>query len=95
MFANDGFTLKYDKLIYAMGSECFIPPIKGVDKENVVSIRRLSDTDNIKEKIKSVKNIAVIGGGVLGLEAAWELSKSKANVTVIEMADRIMPRQLD
>lgn len=95
VFANDGFTLKYDKLIYAMGSECFIPPIKGVDKENVVSIRRLSDTDNIKEKIKSVKNIAVIGGGVLGLEAAWELSKSKANVTVIEIADRIMPRQLD
>ncbi len=95
VIANDNFVLKYDKLVYAMGAECFVPPIKGAEKKNVVSIRRLSDTDKVRAILKDVKNIAVIGGGVLGLEAAWELSKSKAHVTVIEIANRIMPRQLD
>ncbi len=87
--------LKYDKCIYALGSESFIPPIAGHEKEGVIAIRRISDTDKINEILPSVKNAVVIGGGVLGLEAAWELCKAKCNVTVLELAPSLMPRQLD
>jgi flavorubredoxin/NADPH-dependent 2,4-dienoyl-CoA reductase/sulfur reductase-like enzyme len=92
---KDGIKLKYDKCIYALGSECFVPPITGVKKEGVVAIRRISDTDKVIELLPKVKNVVVIGGGVLGLEAAWELSKAKCKVTVLELADTLMGRQLD
>ena len=87
--------LKYDKCIYALGSECFIPPIKGHEKDGVIAIRRISDTDKINALLPQVKNAVVIGGGVLGLEAAWELCKAKCNVTVLELAPSLMSRQLD
>lgn len=91
----DGITLKYDKCIYALGSECFIPPIPGHEKPEVIAIRRVSDTQKIQAMLPKVKNAVVIGGGVLGLEAAWELHKAKCNVTVLELADKLMGRQLD
>ena len=87
--------LKYDKCIYALGSESFIPPIQGHEKEGVIAIRRISDTNKINEMLPTVKNAVVIGGGVLGLEAAWELRKAKCNVTVLELAPSLMSRQLD
>lgn len=90
-----GFKLQYDKCIYALGSECFVPPIKGHDKPEVIAIRRISDTMKISDMLPKVKNVVVIGGGVLGLEAAWELSKAKCKVTVLELADKLMGRQLD
>lgn len=87
--------LKYDKCIYALGSESFIPPIPGHDKEGVVSIRKITDTNKINKALPNVKNAVVIGGGVLGLEAAWELRKAKCNVTILELAPSLMTRQLD
>ena len=87
--------LKYDKCIYALGSESFIPPINGCEKDGVIAIRRVSDIDKIKDILPRVKNAVVVGGGVLGLETAWELYKSKCNVTVLELAPSLMPRQLD
>ena len=87
--------LCYDKLIYALGATSFVPPIKGADKGNVVTIRSIEDANFVKNQLSQGKKVTVIGGGVLGLEAAWEVSKSKADVTVIEIAERIMPRQLD
>ncbi|MCC3869094.1 FAD-dependent oxidoreductase [Terrisporobacter mayombei] len=87
--------LKYDKCIYALGAESFIPSIAGNEKEGVIAIRRIYDTDKINEVLPNVKNAVVIGGGVLGLEAAWELCKAKCNVTVLEHAPALMPRQLD
>lgn len=87
--------LKYDKCIYALGSESFIPPILGHEKEGVITVRRISDTNRINELLPNIKNAVVIGGGVLGLEAAWELYKAKCNVTVLELAPSLMPRQLD
>lgn len=87
--------LKYDKCIYALGSESFIPPIPGHDKEGVIAIRRISDTNKINKMLPNIKNAVVIGGGVLGLEAAWELCKAKCNVTVLELAPSLMSRQLD
>ena len=92
---SDGSKCKYTRLIYALGSECFIPPIPGADKPQVVAIRRLADTEKIASLLPSVKDVVVIGGGVLGLEAAWELKKSGCSVTVLELAPQIMGRQLD
>lgn len=91
----DGLKLKYDKCIYALGSECFVPPIPGHDKDQVVAIRRLSDVVKIGNMLPDVKHAVVIGGGVLGLEAAWELSKAKCQVTIVEVANQLMGRQLD
>ena len=92
---EDGIKLKYDKCIYALGSECFVPEILGNDMSEVIAIRSISDTNKIAELLPRVKNAVVIGGGVLGLEAAWELSKAKCKVTVLELADKLMGRQLD
>ena len=91
----DGSGIKYTKLIYAAGSECFIPPIEGKDKPEVIAIRRLSDIQKIEELLPNVKNVVVIGGGVLGLEAAWEMKKAQCRVTVLEAGIQLMGRQLD
>lgn len=91
---SDGSILKYDKCIYAVGSECFIPPNLNIGKPEIVAIRRIADVKKIRKLSPGVKNTVVIGGGVLGLEAAWEMSKS-SHVTVLEVAEKLMVRQLD
>lgn len=85
----------YDKLILATGAECNVPPIPGSDSKNVYTIRKLADANTIREKIDSVTDIALIGGGVLGLEAAWEFRRAGKNVTVLEVSDALMKNQLD
>ncbi len=92
---GDGSLLKYDKCIYALGSECFIPPITGADKPEVVAVRRMDDVLRIRALSERVKNTVVIGGGVLGLEAAWGMYRCGSRVTVLEVADKLMVRQLD
>jgi NAD(P)H-nitrite reductase large subunit len=91
---EDSTQIVYDKCIYALGAECFIPPFNGAGKPRVIAIRTIADVNKIREMKSNVKNVVVIGGGVLGLEAAWEMSKSAA-VTVLEVADKLMVRQLD
>lgn len=95
IYTDDHAKFKYTKLIYALGSECFIPPIPGADQMGVVAIRRLRDTEKVTELLKDTKDVVVIGGGVLGLEAAWEMKKAHCKVTVLELAPRLMGRQLD
>ncbi|MCR5294607.1 MAG: FAD-dependent oxidoreductase [Lachnospiraceae bacterium] len=85
----------YDKLIYALGAHCFVPPFKGHDLDKVVSIRTIEDAEKIKNMLPNIKTAAVIGGGVLGLEAAWSLRRAKLEVTVIEGAPALMARQLN
>lgn len=92
---NDGEVLPYDKLIYALGGECFIPPFKGWDKKGVVAIRHLSDMEELAGLLQQAKHAVVIGGGVLGLEAASELHRFGLHVTVLESAPQIMGRQID
>lgn len=92
---EDGSQFLYTKLIYAAGARCFIPPINGAGKKGVVAIRGLKEVKEIETMLPSVKHVVVIGGGVLGLEAAWELKKSKCDVTVLEAAPMLMGRQLD
>ena len=95
VICEDGMKFKYDKLIYALGAYCFVPPIKGADKPHVISIRNIADTNKVKALLPNVKKAVCIGGGVMGLEGAWELKKGGIDVTVIEGAPGLLPKQLD
>jgi len=87
----------YDKLIYTLGAYCFVPPIKGADLPHVASVRNISDTVRIKKVLeeRNAKEVVCIGGGVMGLEGAWELKLGGYDVTVLETAPGLLPRQLD
>ena len=92
---ESGEKIQFTRLIYALGSECFIPPVKGSDLPEVAAIRRLSDVERVEKLMENADSAVVIGGGVLGLEAAWELKKAGMSVTVLEAAPILMGRQLD
>lgn len=92
---SDGTKIMYTKLIYALGAECSVPPIKGAAQDCVIEVRTLADVQKINRLLPQTRKVVVIGGGVLGLETAWEFKKSKCEVTVIEAAPRLMMRQLD
>ncbi len=92
---SDKEELDYTTLIIASGAEVFVPPFAGRDKNGVFTLRYAKDSKAIREYAKDKKTGAVIGGGVLGLEIANELKNLGLNVTVVEVADRILPRQLD
>jgi len=91
----NGETIVYDKLILATGAECFVPPNINANLRGVHTIRRITDTEKIYAEIPNVKQAVVIGGGVLGLEAAWELSKLKLEVTVLQSGAYLLDKQLD
>lgn len=93
-------THTYDYLVLATGSAAFVPPIEGVDKEGVFVYRTIEDLDAIMAYAKKIKQngateAAVLGGGLLGLEAAKAVYDLGLNPHVVEFAPRLMPRQLD
>ncbi len=88
-------TYTYDELILATGAECFVPPFEGHDRPEVVTIRHLEDCQKITAYLKEAKSVAIIGGGVLGLEAANEFLRMGLAVTVLEAAPQIVGRQVD
>jgi len=92
---EDDSAVPYSRLIIATGSRSFIPPIPGTDLEGVFALRNLKDADRIREYSRGLKRAVIIGGGVLGLEAAYELREGGFEVAVIESNSRLMPRQLD
>lgn len=81
---ESGKDLTYDKCIYALGSHSFVPPMKGAELPEVVTIRSTEDIAKLAQLLKRAKSAVVIGGGVLGLETAWELVKAKCEVSIIE-----------
>ncbi len=95
VFGADGSATPYDKLIIATGSSAFVPPMEGVDKNNVHVFRTLDDTRELMEKSRPCCKAVVIGGGLLGLEAARGLQVLGCEVTVVHLNDRLMERQLD
>lgn len=92
---DDGKEVEYEKLLIAVGSRPFIPPINGKYKEGVFALRTLKDLHYIKDYMKTCEDVSVIGGGLLGLEAAWSLKKLGKEVSIIEFAPYLLPRQLD
>jgi len=90
-----GRIYSYDKLILACGAFPFLPPIAGVGKKGVFTLRNIKDALQIRSAVKSCKVAAVIGGGILGIEAASSLNKLGINTTIIEITDHLMHQQLD
>lgn len=93
---DNGKTFKYDKLLLATGSEPFIPPIKGIDRiENKFTFMSLDDAKVLHDKIDSGSRVLIIGAGLIGLKCAEGIFDRVASVTVVDLAERIMPNVLD
>lgn len=88
--------LSYDKVLLAVGSSSFLPPIENLrTANNVIGLRNLDDAIKIKEEANKVKNVAILGAGLVGVDALAGLLDYDVNITLIEMGDRILPLQLD
>ena len=88
-------SVSYDKLVIATGSAPFVIPVPGKDLPGVISYRDLDDTNAMIEAAETGGNAVVIGGGLLGLEAAAGLAERGMNVTVVHLMGHLMERQLD
>jgi nitrite reductase (NADH) large subunit len=93
--AADGTVESYDRLLLATGSNPFILPVPGKDLEGVLTYRDIGDTNAMIAASKKYKHAVVIGGGLLGLEAANGLKLRGMNVTVVHLMEWLMERQLD
>ncbi|WP_068499127.1 nitrite reductase large subunit NirB [Paenibacillus kribbensis] len=93
--SRSGVCVPYDLLLLATGSNAFILPLPGANKEGVIGFRDIRDCETMMETAKTHKKAAVIGGGLLGLEAARGLLNLGMDVTVIHIHEHIMDRQLD
>jgi len=92
---SKGETLNYGKLVIATGSTPWMPPIPGIDGSRIFPYRSMDDIDRIRKAASAGKCAAVIGGGLLGLEAAEALRELGLRVHVLEISDYLMPQQLD
>jgi nitrite reductase (NADH) large subunit len=90
-----GDTYSYDVLVLATGSDPFVPPISGVERDCVFVYRTIDDLAGIRDRAAGASAGVVIGGGLLGLEAANALQMLGVTTHVVEMADRLMPQQID
>ena len=95
VISEDGTEVHYDRIILATGSDPFVIPVPGADLEGVITFRDIYDVDAMLAASKKYKNAVVIGGGLLGLEAANGLMKQGMDVTVVHLFDVLMERQLD
>lgn len=91
----DGSRIAYDALIIASGSASFVPPMQGADLPGVETLWTMQDALRIAERIPQVTRSIVIGGGLLGLEAAYALHKRGLDSLILERLPRLMMRQLD
>jgi len=101
VYADDGTETPYDKLVIATGSRAFVPPIPGIHRpgrgyhQGVFAFRTLDDTRNMIRYAREHERAVVIGGGLLGLEAARGLQKHLTHVTLLHAAGHLMNAQLD
>ena len=87
--------IEYDKLIFGAGARPVVPPIPGVDKKGVFTVRTVEDAKAINEWVKKSKKALVIGAGAIGVEMAYALRKRGMDVTIVEMLSHPFPRALD
>ena len=95
VIADDGTTAPYDRLLLATGSNPFVIPVPGNDLPGVITFRDIYDVDRMLEASTQYKHAVVIGGGLLGLEAANGLKQRGMHVTVVHLTGSLMERQLD
>ncbi len=93
--SQQGVAISYDKLVLATGSYAFVPPIAGHDRENCFVYRTIEDLEAMTEAAKTAKVGAVVGGGLLGLEAAKALQDLKLDTHVVQFSPGLMSAQLD
>ncbi len=87
--------IRWDSLVLAIGSAAFVPPIKGADAGGVFTLRTIDDADAIVRFASGREEALVLGGGLLGIEAAYGLLARGLRVTIVEVMDRLLPKQLD
>ncbi|HQG28600.1 MAG TPA: FAD-dependent oxidoreductase, partial [Candidatus Ozemobacteraceae bacterium] len=93
---DNGETIGWDTLLLATGCDAFMPPIQGRERcGNLFVLREAADAEAIRAAATGKRRAVCIGGGVLGLEAAYHLTKLGLAVELVELAPRLMPRQLD
>ncbi len=94
---KDGEKIEYDKLVFATGSYPIVPPIPGIDKKNVFSVKKEFDyLKHVYEQMKGVKDLVIIGGGFIGMEFADECRKGRdINVTVVEALPHCLEMAMD
>jgi nitrite reductase (NADH) large subunit len=90
-----GLTVRYDRLLIATGSKPMAPPIPGLGLPGVCAFRDIADVDKMLAAAKVHKRAVVIGGGLLGLEAAWGLKQRGMSVALVHLMPTLMERQLD
>ena len=95
VLSDDGVETAYDRLLLATGSDPFLPPLPGIKLPGVLAYRDIADTEAMIEATRTHKRAVVIGGGLLGLEAANGLALRGMQVTVVHLAGWLMERQLD
>ncbi len=93
---ESGEEVPYDKLLIATGASAIKPPIEGLDKEGVVTLVNLRDSQTILARAnRKIKHAVVIGGGFVGIESATAIHNLGTQVTIIEREDHLLPRMLD
>ena len=93
--ARSGLTVPYDRLLLATGSRPIVPPIPGLNLPGVCAFRDIADVDTMIAAAETYRKAVVIGGGLLGLEAAWGLKRRGMEVAVVHLMPTLMERQLD
>jgi NADH oxidase (H2O2-forming) len=89
-------TLQYDSLVIATGADAFMPPIKGREKQGILSLRTIEDGEKIDQAVKNgAKSAVIMGAGLIGLETGVALIERGLKVTVVEMLPQILPQMLD
>ena len=91
---SNGGVLSYHHLVLATGSRPFVPPVPGADLEGVFLYRTIADLEAIISSAEGARTATVIGGGLLGIEAAQALQSLQLQTSIIERADFLMPQQL-
>lgn len=94
VFLENKGEVSYDKLVLAVGSYNFVPSINGIDKEGIFDLKYFKDLEKINEYARDKTNITIVGGGLLGIEAAWAFHNAGKKVTILEFIPRLMARQL-
>ncbi len=90
-----GESLAYSTLVLASGSTSFLPPVEGARLPGVFTLWTLDDVLALRTALTGARSAVVVGGGLLGLEGAYQLSRRGIAVTIVEMVPRLLPNQLD